>query len=137
MLSYYRTVYISSTTLTFLSPEMSKCTCIQVSTSSSTYWWMRWPQGGMWAAFLDVWRSSRHTGQLEWEAFSIHYNNQDIKSVIMVYMNANGQCNEMCVPIKLQVRDGRLTVNLHSLVHPLNQNSFCHFCALSTMTHFS
>ena len=53
------------------------------------------------------------------------------------YMNANGQCNEMCVPIKLQVRDGRLTVNLHSLVHPLNQNSFCHFCALSTMTHLS
>jgi hypothetical protein len=38
-----------------------------------TYWWMRWPQGGMWAGILDVWRFSRHTGQLEWEDFSIHY----------------------------------------------------------------
>lgn len=34
---------------------------------------MRWPQGGIWAAILDVWRSSKHTGQFEWEDFSIHY----------------------------------------------------------------
>ena len=35
--------------------------------------WRMWPQGGMVMGSRDVCMSSRHTGQVSWDAFSTHW----------------------------------------------------------------
>ena len=46
-----------------------------------THLWRMWPHGGMCIGSRDVCISSRHTGQVSWEAFSTHWHTQQFITI--------------------------------------------------------